>query len=224
MAFIRPYRESDAAAIDHICRATLPPALSAKPETVRLAPYLWARQYTYLTPQHCFVLEDPTASPTHPSAPVNNVVGYVIGTPSIASFIESYPSYVSSVLSPDVERPAPGPPLDWELPGGGGVDPARLAQIAYDGEELLRNGGREGMCEAFPATLHIDILEGWRNGGWGGRLVERFVGSLPEGTGVHISAAGTNTRAVPFYERCGFRMLEGGEAMGSIWMGRPGAA
>ena len=164
------------------------------------------------------MLEDADADASHPSAPVNNVVGYILGTPSIPDFLARYESYVAEVLSKDVERVA-GPMQEWEVEGK--VNPGCLAQTAYDGEELLRKG-REELCGKYPATFHIDILEGWRDGGKGGRLVERFLGSVGRGTGVHVSAAGTNTRVVPFYERCGFRVLEGGEKMGSIWLVRDG--
>ena len=151
---------------------------------------------------------------------MGNVVGYIIGTPSVSDFLSRYQSFVDEVLVKDVKRPGEDEPREWELPDGR-VNPACLARMAYDGEELLRKG-REEMCANWPATLHIDILDGWRSGGWGAGLMERFLGSLPAGRGVHLAAAGTNTRVVPFYERCGFRVLPGGEATGSIWMVRDG--
>lgn len=166
------------------------------------------------------MIEDPAATPSHPSRPVNNVVGYILGTPSITDFISRYDSYVTEVLSPEVDKPE-GPMQEWVTPEGR-ANPVCLAQIAYDGEELLRNG-REEMCEGYPATLHIDILDGWRNKGLGRELVERFLGTLEEGAKVHLAAAGTNTRVVPFYERCGFRVLPGGEKTGNIWMVRDGS-
>lgn len=147
------------------------------------------------------------------------MVGYILGTPDIADFLARYHTYVDEVLSKEVARP-PGPLQEWATPAGA-VNPACLAQIAHDGEELLRTG-REALCAAYPATLHVDILDGWRNGGLGAKLVERFLGSLPEGTPVHLAAAGTNTRVVPFYERCGFRVMPGGEKTGNIWMVREG--
>lgn len=146
-------------------------------------------------------------------------MGYILGTPSIPDFIARYDSYVADVLSKEVDRPA-GPMQAWDTPEGR-PNPACLAQIAHDGEELLRRG-REDMCAAYPATLHIDILEGWRDKGLGRGLVDRFLGSLPAGAKVHLAAAGTNTRVVPFYERCGFRVLPGGEKTGNIWMVRDG--
>lgn len=146
-------------------------------------------------------------------------MGYILGTPSIPDFLSRYGSYVSEVLSKDVARPE-GPMQEW-VTVEGTANPTCLAQIAYDGEELLRKG-REEMCAEYPATLHIDILDGWRNRGLGRQLVDTFLGTLPEGTKVHLAAAGTNTRVVPFYERCGFRVLPGGEKTGNIWMVRDG--
>ena len=143
------------------------------------------------------------------------MVGYVVGTPDITDFLARYPSYVDQVLSKAVANP--GTPMqDWTNPDGT-VNPTCLAQTAYSGEQLLRNG-REELCDNFPATLHVNVLEGWRNGGLGRRLVKSFLESLPEGSAVHLEAAGTNTRVVPFYELCGFEEKPGGEKMGSIWM------
>jgi hypothetical protein len=69
----------------------------------------------------------------------------------------------------------------------------------------------------FPATLHIDLLEGWQGKGWGGRLLERTVRALEGeqeknavagGGGVWIGVAADNGKVVPFYERMGFRLWE----------------
>ena len=39
-------------------------------------------------------------------------------------------------------------------------------------------------------------------------------------TGKLIGVAGENSKVVPFYERVGFRVIDGGEIEGNIWMVR----
>lgn len=60
---------------------------------------------------------------------------------------------------------------------------------------------------------------------WGRQLIDRFVASVQAsgqdyGEGEHIGVAGENSKVVPFYERVGFRVIEGGEREGNIWMVR----
>jgi len=73
--------------------------------------------------------------------------------------------------------------------------------------------------------MHIDLLPEWQRGGWGRRLIEKFVASVQAsgqdyGEGEHIGVAGENSKVVPFYEKVGFRVVEGGENEGNIWMVR----
>jgi len=156
----------------------------------------------------------------------------VVGTPSIPSFIASYPSYITTILFRDVPPPGPGPRRDWLIPegeeGAGEVDPECLRQMAYDASWLSEEG-REDIVGEYGATLHIDLDERWRGGGWGKRLIERFLESVMEiwktegglsggkGRGVHVGIAGENAKVMGFYARCGFVLL--GERDGTILMG-----
>jgi GNAT superfamily N-acetyltransferase len=62
-------------------------------------------------------------------------------------------------------------------------------------------------CDDLPAHLHIDLGEGARGGGLGRRLIERFVRSLPPGTGLHVVVDPGNPGALAFYPRVGFERL-----------------
>ncbi|KAK3991514.1 acyl-CoA N-acyltransferase [Cladorrhinum sp. PSN332] len=226
MAFIRPFEPKDAEDCKHICRATLPPSLQASPEAVTISPYLWTLQFTHLSPQTCFVLDDGTGK----------VVGYVIGTPDVFKFAADYPRYVKDVLqSPQGLQDVPVPKqLDtlegWTKPDGGGVNVACLAQTAYKVEWLVLDGveGKRELVEGYRAMMHIDLLEPWQGKGWGRKMIELFVRSVKEeaekeegvdkGKGIQIGVAGENTKVVQFYEKVGFRVYPGGEREGNVWM------
>ena len=78
----------------------------------------------------------------------------------------------------------------------------RFADISY-----FRTHFAE-LCRRFPAHLHINLSEPWRNRGIGAALVEAFaeVAARAGAPGMHI-VTGRGMRNVRFYERCGFREL-----------------
>lgn len=215
------------------CRATLPPGLAESEPAVRLAPYIWTHQYTLLSPSTCFVLDDGAGK----------AVGYVIGCPDVFAFAGEYRRYVDEVLlRPAAGGAVPGavavpPPRQlsrlepWFVPGGA-VNEECLRQLAHSPFFLLIDGGegKEGLVEGFRATMHIDLLEGWQGQGWGRKMIEGFMASVRDtvreggggldcGRGVHIGVAWENKKVVPFYEKVGFRVYEGGQREGgTIWM------
>jgi len=65
------------------------------------------------------------------------------------------------------------------------------------------------LAEAYPAHLHIDLLERARGTGTGRRLIERQLADLAAAgaTACHLGAASTNTNAIAFYEHLGWRIL-----------------
>ncbi|GAW17658.1 hypothetical protein ANO14919_071180 [Xylariales sp. No.14919] len=220
MAFIRLYRDSDFDACAHICIATLPPTLAASPAAAKLSPYLWTHPYTFLSPSTCHVLDDGTGT----------AVGYCIGCPDVHAFAADYPRYVASVLSRDVEAPGFDVrepwviPPDESAPAGQQVNPLALAQNAYRADWMLLEG-KSAVTARWRATMHIDLLPAWQGSGWGRRLIDRFIVSVQGsgqdyGEGEHIGVAGENSKVVPFYEKVGFRVVEGGEREGNIWMVR----
>lgn len=198
-----------------------------------MAPYLWTLQFTHLSPQTCFVLDDGTG----------RTVGYCIGVADVFRFADEYPRYVKEVLQSDQGiRDVPLPrQLDrlesWVKPdgsgggGGGGVNPECLAQTAYKVEWLVLEGveGKRELVESYRAMMHIDLLEGWQGRGWGKKMIEEFVrsvkmevdqGKAEMGKGIQIGVAGENTKVVGFYEKVGFRVYPGGEREGNVWMVR----
>lgn len=223
------------------CRATLPPTLSASPGGYQMAPYLWTLQFTHLSPQTCFVLDDGTGK----------VVGYVIGTPDVFRFAADYPRYIAEVLQSEQGRadvPVPNqldtlesfliPEDPNSPPGGEGEEEGKkivnvqcMAQNAYKVEWLVLDGveGKRELVEKYRAMLHIDLLEPVQGQGWGRKMIERFVEAVREegkkegvdiGKGIQLGVAGENTKVVKFYERVGFRVYPGGEKEGNVWMVR----
>ncbi|KAK4225761.1 acyl-CoA N-acyltransferase [Podospora fimiseda] len=224
MAFIRPYEPKDAEDCKHICRATLPPSLLSSPSAIKISPYLWTLQFTFLSPSTCFVLDDGTGK----------VVGYVIGCPDVFKFAEEYPTYIKEVLqSPEGLRDVPPPKQlstleSWTLQETGQVNTESLSQVAYKVDWLILDGveGKRELVESYRAMMHIDLLEPWQGKGWGRKMIERFVESVQEskgvdkGKGIQIGVAGENTKVVKFYEKVGFRIYPGGEKEGNVWMVR----
>ncbi|KAA8635648.1 hypothetical protein SMACR_03288 [Sordaria macrospora] len=119
------------------------------------------------------------------------------------------------------------------------INPESLAQHAYNPRWLVLQGPEGGKAEArkkemvdtWRAMLHIDLLEGYQGQGWGRRMIEQFCeavktegsnlsGGADYGRGVYLGVAGENTKVVKFYEKVGFRVFEGGEVEGGVWMVR----
>jgi ribosomal protein S18 acetylase RimI-like enzyme len=205
----------------------LPANLASSEAAYRIAPYLWTLQYTHLCPQNCFVLDDGQG----------RAVGYVIGCPDVFAFAEAYPRYVGEVLqSADGRRDVPAPEqLDtlepWSVPVSGHGDEEKrvndrcMAQLAYSVRWLLLEGvdGKSDLVRKYRATMHIDLLPEYQGQGWGRKLIESFVGSVRDskldyGQGIHIGVSGENTKVVPFYEKLGFEVYDGGEKEGNVWM------
>jgi GNAT superfamily N-acetyltransferase len=61
------------------------------------------------------------------------------------------------------------------------------------------------ICQEFPAHLHINVAEPFRNLGLGTQLIERFADwtRLHSVGGIHIVTSSTS-RSIPFYKRTGF--------------------
>ncbi|KAH7375493.1 acetyltransferase [Plectosphaerella cucumerina] len=219
MAFIRPYQPSDFEAAAHICRATLPGSLSPSRAAYLLAPYIWTHPYTTISPATCHVLEDGTG----------RAVGYCIGCPDVLALEASYQRYVTEVLVPaeGVNPPRQSATAEpWTVDDGKGgqtVNEQALLQLAYDVRRAVLDG-KEVLWGTHRATMHIDLLEEWQGKGWGKQLIGKFVESVKEKggyeQGIHIGIAGDNGKVVPFYEKCGFKLVPGGEASGGIWMAR----
>ncbi|KAH8161700.1 hypothetical protein CIB48_g6542 [Xylaria polymorpha] len=229
MAFIRLYKDSDFDACADICVATLPP------NPRRLPPQLPRPRPTS---GHTHTRSSAHLPATCSTTGAGNAVGYCIGCPDVHVFAAAYPRYIANVLSSAVAEPDFGVRAQWVITSPGTdaeegqqsdvvneiVNPLALAQNAYRADWMLLEG-KEAVTTRWRATMHIDLLPAWQGRGWGRQLIDRFVASVQAsgqdyGEGEHIGVAGENSKVVPFYERVGFRVIEGGEREGNIWMVR----
>ena len=66
------------------------------------------------------------------------------------------------------------------------------------------------VLDAYPAHLHIDLLEHVRGTGTGRRLIERQLQSLADAgaSGCHLGVAAGNANAIAFYGHLGWEVLE----------------
>ncbi|ROT42687.1 hypothetical protein SODALDRAFT_304141 [Sodiomyces alkalinus F11] len=246
-AFIRPYESKDFDATAHICRETLPPSLHDTPHARRLAPYIWTHPYTHLSPSTCLVLDDGTGRAVGYCIGCPDVEAFARAE-NYARYLDEVllgPRGGGGEVGPRPEVEA-GEKAPWMAPradgggsgGGGGesgdgtgveVNEVALRQLAYDAEVAVLRG-TEVLWETYGATMHIDLLGPWQGKGWGRKLIEAFVESVKAadreksgGTrvykkGIWIGVAGDNGKVVPFYEKVGFRVREGGEKVGTMWM------
>jgi ribosomal protein S18 acetylase RimI-like enzyme len=185
-AVIRPYRESDHAAVYDVCVRTADAGGDArgKYHTDDLMPDLFAGPYLFLEPEFAFVLDDG-----------NRAVGYVIGTPDTAAFARACRARWIPRLAGRYEVP-PDPP---------GTPDEEMIALHYRPERLVLPG-----LEAYPAHLHIDLLPPFQGAGHGRALMETFYAAAAQAgaAGVYVAVTTANTRALGFYDRLGFRRLE----------------
>jgi ribosomal protein S18 acetylase RimI-like enzyme len=68
----------------------------------------------------------------------------------------------------------------------------------------------DAVVGAFPAHLHLDLLERVRGRGYGRMLMEWLMARLRDGgtAGVHLDVAGENENAISFYRHMGFEIVE----------------
>ncbi len=67
--------------------------------------------------------------------------------------------------------------------------------------------------EEYPAHMHIDILESYTGGGNGSRLIQALIDDLKERhiKGLMLGVSKDNVRAIKFYEKFNFKVLEENE-------------
>jgi ribosomal protein S18 acetylase RimI-like enzyme len=183
---IRPYRETDHAAVYDVCVRTADVGGDArgKYHSDDLMPDLFAGPYVFLEPGFAFVLDDG-----------QRAVGYVIGTPDTAAFARACRARWIPRLAGRYPVPS-DPPTSQE---------EELVALHYHPEWLIWPG-----LEEYPAHLHIDLLPPFQGAGHGRALMETFYTAAAQAgaTGVHVTVTTANTRALRFYDRLGFRRLD----------------
>lgn len=188
---IRPSTERDEAALSKICLLTADAGTSAEHlhDYPELPGLVYSVPYIKLPTTWAFVLEDSTIDPPE-------VVGYVIGSKDT----RAYEKHATEHWWPALAEKYPPSIAKKE----GDVRYTNLFRNMYTAPQ--------GNIDFSPAHLHINILPAYQKRGFGTRLINRAVEHLKgEGIdGVWLGIDPLNKGAKAFYERIGFREIEGG--------------
>jgi ribosomal protein S18 acetylase RimI-like enzyme len=197
---LRPYRRSDDAGLAAVCLATAADggdgaALYANPG---LPGDVYVLPYVRFEPDLCLVVDDGTRE--------GRVSGYVLGTSDTAAFEH----WAARAWWPGTRARYP---LDAQAPGSAD---ARLAAMAAAPVTSPR-----ALTDRYPAHLHVDLLPHVQGQGLGRRLLQAFLSSAHAAgaSGVHLGVSTSNTRAIGFYGRLGFHLVERTDA--ALLLGRP---
>lgn len=181
---IRSYRQSDLAALYEICLVTGDAGKDAT-GTIddELLGHYFAAPYAVLEPDLAFI----ATADGHPC-------GYIVGTADSMSF----------------ERHARErwfPPIARRYPLRPDSDLSREAAMI----RLLHSGYRApSFSRTYPAHLHVNLLPIAQGQGMGAQLMETFRAALraKHVPGVHLGVDRRNERALRFYPRLGFEVID----------------
>jgi ribosomal protein S18 acetylase RimI-like enzyme len=187
---IRPYQEHDRAAVREIAYATAyfgnsGQAFFSDPEI--LSGVLTA-YFTDYEPDSCFVAETD-----------NTVIGYLIGSKNADQITRCF-----------LTRIFPGLVLKsiWR----GTIFNFKNLKFIYHFLQSYFNGEFElpDTIKLYPATLHINVRDGYRNSGIGAKLIETYCQFLIQQKveGVHLQTMSEN--ASRFFQQQGFVILKQG--------------
>jgi ribosomal protein S18 acetylase RimI-like enzyme len=200
MITIRPYRATDLDALYYICLKTGDAGQDASHlyRDPRIIGQVYAAPYGVLEPENCWVAED-----------AQGVGAYIIGTRDTHRFekrldVEWWPMVREGLPDPGAE-------------GAGASVDARMAYVIHHPSKTPRR-----INEPYPAHLHIDCLPRMQGVGLGRRLIDTFLGAMRAAgvPAVHLGVGPRNARAVKFYERYGFHLVERlPEPWNTLWFG-----
>ncbi|HWS58290.1 MAG TPA: GNAT family N-acetyltransferase [Actinotalea sp.] len=182
---VRPYRPADRDDVYDVCVRTGDAGADARGRfsTDDLLPDVYAGPYLALEPELATVVDDGT-----------RVVGYVLGTADTTAWAAANRArWLPTVAD---RYPLVEPPTTPE---------DRLVALLHHPERAVHPELAD-----HPAHLHVDLLPQVQGRGLGRLLLRTFLTSLRvRGVpAVHLGASATNTAALAFYDRLGFRELE----------------
>jgi ribosomal protein S18 acetylase RimI-like enzyme len=177
---IRGYRPSDLDAVYDICVRTADAGGDARGQfgDDRLVGDVFAAPYVTLEPDVARILDDGTGQ----------AVGYIVGTTDTERFVRRYRDEwipaIAGRYDDDTDERDQG-----------------LIALHERPERMLRPE-----LAAYPAHLHIDLLDEWQGRGQGRALMTSFLNGLSAAgvRRVHLSMSPANESARAFYERLGF--------------------
>ena len=194
-AQVRPYRPDDLPALYDICLKTGDNGADASHlyRDPKIVGEIFAAPYGVLQPDCAFVAED-----------AEGVAGDLLGTPDTRAFearLEAawWPGlrarYADTAETPSWKRSRD----DWD---------------AFYIHRPPANP--QAVVDAAPAHLHIDLLPRLQGQGMGKTLMDTWLARI--GGRAHLGCQAQNHRAQRFYDRYGFRRLEGVPPKSVVWM------
>jgi GNAT superfamily N-acetyltransferase len=187
-AVVRKYGPEDRDAVRGICYET---GMMGHP----IAPYFgcyelfadyWMNYYTDYEPESAFVAELDS-----------QVVGYLVGCRETSQ----QEAIQADVIVPQIRRKF--------LTLGYKVDKRFFSFMWRYIRSMLRGEFARRPVADYPAHLHMNLMEGYRSGGIGSRLLSTFTDYLREKStkGLHLGTTTYNKLAVPFYQKRGFNLV-----------------
>jgi len=195
MAAVRPYRPGDLDALYDICLKTGDNGADATHlyRDPRIIGEIYAAPYATLEPDYAFVAEDD-----------QGVAGYILGTPDTRAFearceAEWWPA------------------LRARYPDNADMPSRKRTRDQWDAFHIHHPPAiPQPVVDAAPAHLHIDLLPRLQGQGVGKALMDRWLETI--GGRAHLGCQAQNHRAQRFYERYGWRRLEGVGPESVVWM------
>jgi ribosomal protein S18 acetylase RimI-like enzyme len=183
---IRPYRDSDLAAVYDICVETANAGKGARGRysTDDLVPDTVAGPYVVLEPEHAYVLDNG-----------ERAVGYVIGTADTPAFVAAYRKRWMPRLRTRYQPLSKPPETEEEH---------RLEAMFHPERWLVPE------LADHPAHLHINLLDGYRGSGRGREMISTFLASVAAAgaASCYLSVRPANVNAKGFYARLGWRPVD----------------
>ncbi len=198
MLSIRSYQPADEPAIQEITYRTgyFGQDLTGREyyDDARLWFMIFIGYYTRYEPQHCFVAVEADDRP----------IGFICGTPDTLA----QEAYFRNKMVPRIALRLFGF-TSWRYPRSF----KRIFGIMRQFTEGTEDAENDPIVTKYPAHLHINILPGYQSMGIGTRLMARFEVQMRSlgVSGLHLSTTNKNYKAVPFYQKMGFEILEKSE-------------
>ena len=187
-ARMRKYRSEDRGAVRKLCYDT---GLMGDP----IDPYFgcmdlfadyWMNYYTDYEPESAFVVEVS-----------GKIVGYLVGCIDTSA----QQKIQNNIITPQIRRKL--------FTFGYQIDRRFFWFVCRYLRSMWRGEFVEESIKGYPAHLHMNLAEGYRNGGLGSILLTEYFEYLRQNnvSGLHLGTSTGNKLAVPFYKKWGFQLV-----------------
>jgi ribosomal protein S18 acetylase RimI-like enzyme len=200
MPLIRPYQACDRDDAYDVCIRTGAAGQDARGRfsTDDLIPDIYTGPYLELAPEHAYVLDNG-----------DRAVGYIIGTANTSEFVAAYRTRWLPRLRERYEPPTPASPV---------TDEQDKLEEMFSPERMLRPE-----LLPHPAHLHINLLPEYQGAGHGRDLMGTFLASAAAAgaASCHLTVRSSNTGALRFYDKLGWRRVEVEDPGTWVFLARP---